>query len=111
MAHELLLSAICRTDSVTRGRLYSVNLRPEMSLPVGTVPTVRDIFSYGMSLCSYTCPYRKGQTFGPKTMNRSCGLRALQVELPVRGQRRRSHRPHARVRPAARGELLPEADS
>ena len=38
-----------------------------MSLPVGTVPTVRDIVSYGMSLCSYTCPYRKGQTFGPKS--------------------------------------------
>ena len=37
-----------------------------MSLPVGTVPTDRDIFSYGMSLCSYTCPYRKGHTFGPK---------------------------------------------
>ena len=52
----------------------SFSLRPDMSLPVGTVPAVRDIFSYGMSLCSYTCPYRKGQTFGPKTM--LCSQRA-----------------------------------
>ena len=36
-----------------------------MALPVGTVPTVRDMFPYGMSLCSYTCPHRKGQNFGP----------------------------------------------
>ena len=38
-----------------------------MSLPVGAVPTVRDMFVYGMSLCSFiTCPRRKGQYFGPK---------------------------------------------
>ena len=44
-------------------------LGPEiLSLPVGTVPTVRDIFPYGMSLCSYTCPCRKGQAFGPKNI-------------------------------------------
>ena len=43
-------------------------LRPQMSLPAGTVPTVRGVFSYGISLRSYLCPYRKGQTksFGPK---------------------------------------------
>ena len=51
-----------------RGAMHARTLRPEMSLPVGTVPTVRDNCPYGMSLCSYTCPYRKGQTFGPKSV-------------------------------------------
>ena len=36
------------------------SLRPEMSLLVGTVPTVRDIVSYGMSLCSSCMSLQKG---------------------------------------------------
>ena len=39
-----------RTATDTRGAQGT--RRPKMSIPVGTVPTVRDIFSYGMSLCS-----------------------------------------------------------
>ena len=46
--------------------IYS--LRPEMCLPVGTVPTVRDItfYFYGMSLCPYNVPTERDRLSGPR---------------------------------------------
>ena len=62
--------------AVVRLALPPFNLRPGMALPVGPVPTIRDTHPYGMSLlvCSYTCPYRKGQAFGP-TINTDLSLK------------------------------------
>ena len=64
------------------------NLRPEMSLPVGTVPTVRDIFSM-------ECPYVPIHV--PTGRDRLSGLRSRILQMRwaiayVRGGRRYDHR-------------------
>ena len=80
-------------------------LRPEMSLPVAKFLPIGTLFPMEcpyVSYVSYTCPYRKGQTFGPKNTPHTleprsyCGASSTRARTTRRRRARRtSWSPHA----------------